>query len=754
MMMTIYAADCCGNEKNCVYPFKLLISDSISLGESVKHDHVVGTFKNNYRNDNNFIESDVVVMDCDNNHSDIESDWITPDTIYDIFADVCYGLVPSRNNMKVKGKHSARPRFHVYFPIEKCTDKDIYREIKQRIYKAYPFFDGNAIDVSRFLYGSDAGSVVWNEGIFMVDSWLESVKTEFSKTPENNSSIQEGNRNSAMSHFAGKIIKKYGDAEKAYKTFLQEASKCSPPLPDKELETIWKSARRFFKKISSQEGYIPPEAYVAAEFTSTLRPTDLTDAGQAEVLIREFKKELRFSTATGFIHYNGVNWEESEQQALACSIELTRRQLKEAENLVKETTKALKDSGASEVLERESKAKAKKIMTYEQLSTTFDMEDAQAYYNFVMRERDYKHLKAAVSVAAPELMIKPEGLDKDGFMLNTPDGMYYLPDGVKGLRNHSPETFMTKVTKVAPGKKGEGIWKAALERTFCGDKELMEYVQQVVGIAAVGKVYLEALIIAFGDGRNGKSTFWNTISEVMGTYSGNLSADSLTIGCKRNVKPEMAEVKGKRLIIAAELDEGMRLNTSTIKQLCSTDEIFAEKKYKEPFRFKPSHTLVLYTNHLPKVSANDAGTWRRLVIIPFTAVIEGNDDIKNYSDYLVNEAGPAIMAWIIEGAKKAIDKSFRLEYPDCVKKAIKMYKENNDWLGHFINECCELDKTYTERSGMLYATYRNFCIQSGEYVRSTTDFYSAITNMGLERHRTRDGSMVRGIRLKVDDFKE
>lgn len=124
------------------------------------------------------------------------------------------------------------------------------------------------------------------------------------------------------------------------------------------------------------------------------------------------------------------------------------------------------------------------------------------------------------------------------------------------------------------------------------------------------------MIIAYGDGRNGKSTFWNSISRVLGTYSGSMSADALTVGCKRNVKPEMAELKGKRLIIAAELEEGMRLNTSVIKQLCSTDEISAEKKYKDPFRFIPSHTLVLYTNHLPRVGANDDGTWRRLVGFP------------------------------------------------------------------------------------------------------------------------------------------
>ena len=79
----------------------------------------------------------------------------------------------------------------------------------------------------------------------------------------------------------------------------------------------------------------------------------------------------------------------------------------------------------------------------------------------------------------------------------------------------------------------------------------------ICGLAAVGKVEVEALIIAYGCGRNGKSTFWNSVSRVLGLYSGNISADTLTFGCRRNVKPEMAEVKGKRLLIAAEMQEEM-----------------------------------------------------------------------------------------------------------------------------------------------------------------------------------------------------
>lgn len=240
------------------------------------------------------------------------------------------------------------------------------------------------------------------------------------------------------------------------------------------------------------------------------------------------------------------------------------------------------------------------------------------------------------------------------------------------------------------------------------------------------------------------------VSRVLGTYSGNISADMLTVGCRRNVKPELAEAKGKRLLIAAELEEGMRLNTSNVKQLCSTDEIYAEKKYKAPFSYVPTHTLVLYTNHLPKVGAIDKGTWRRLIVIPFGARIEGSTDIKNYADYLFVKAGGAILSWLIEGAKKIIADDFHIIAPQKVQEAIDAYKENNDWMSAFLNERCNLDDTAIVKSGELYNEYRSFCLQVGEYVRSSADFYTAVESFGFERFRNRNGRFVKGLKLKTE----
>ncbi|MDU6784544.1 MAG: DNA primase, partial [Finegoldia magna] len=167
-------------------------------------------------------------------------------------------------------------------------------------------------------------------------------------------------------------------------------------------------------------------------------------------------------------------------------------------------------------------------------------------------------------------------------------------------------------------------------------------------------------------------------------------------------------------------------------------------------KFIPSHTLVLYTNHLPKVGALDEGTWRRLIVIPFEAKIEGSSDIKNYTDYLVDKAGGAVLKWLIEGAKKAIDEDFKFSLPKKVADAINEYKESNNWFKHFLNECCEIDSSYEEKSGEVYQEYRAYCLRTGDYVRSTTDFYSALSSNGFMRRKTNQGIVINGLKLKSD----
>ena len=752
MRLILQTANVVSDAKNCLYPNRVEVTNAKELQEAVRFDHVCAEYDKNYRSNSNFRKSNVVVMDCDNDHSEDPAEWIGIDQLEDIFGDVSFAVAPSRNHMKEKDGRAARPKFHIYFEIGETADAGHYAAIKAAIKKAYPFFDGNALDAARFLFGADSGECVWHEGWDTIDEQLPIEEAAEAET-DSSGPIAEGNRNNAMSHFAGRVLKRYGNTDKAYEAFMEHAKRCDPPLGKEELSTIWNSAVRFFnKKVAGSDGYVPPEQYNAEFGAESLKPEDYSDMGQAKVLVREYGDELKFTDATDFLRYNGEGWDENSQASIGAVEEFLDMQLVDAQEQFDTACQVLIDAGIPEKIVKAGGKALEKLIT-EALEKEYKRYlAAKAYLAFVIKYRNYKYIVSTQNAAKPMVAADINDFDANENLLNTPYATFDISKGLAGEQPHDPEDLITKLTNCSPGEEGKDLWLAALDTFFCGNKELIEYVQETVGLAAVGKVYQEALIIAYGEGRNGKSTFWNTVARVLGTYSGTMSADTLTAGCRRNVMPEIAELKGKRLVIAAELEEGTRLSTSVLKKLCSTDLIHAEKKYKQPHAFKPTHTVVLYTNHLPKVSATDDGTWRRLIVIPFHAKIEGASDIKNYSDYLFEHAGPYILSWIIEGAQKVIAKEFHVDKPQIVEDAIAEYRGMNDWLSQFLEECCVVGDGLEQKSGELYEEYRAYCLRTGEYARNQVDFASTLDKAGFNRKKKKTGMWVQGMQLKDGDF--
>ena len=753
-MFNIYYADCVGREGNCLYPHRADVTDRASLARAVTHDYVCAEYRNSYRSKANFIKSNCLAVEFDNDHSEMPGEWVSPQDLRTAFPDVTIGIHYSRHHMREKNGKTARPKFHAFFEIEDTDDPDAYSAMKRQVAALFPYVDTNALDAARFFFGTRKPETEFFPGTKKLNDIFEEEDFDagMSRGGYGSHVIKEGSRNTTLSRFAGRVVKRYGWNDTSHRIFMDEAEKCEPPLPEDELSRIWRSARRFETVVSSQDGYVPPEQFNTvkpAGPAGSLKPGDYSDIGQAKVLAREYGDELCFNPATDYFRYNGSYWEESKEAALGATMEFLDQQLADAELLMFTTRQAVLGSGADESVLSGGK-RAVNGLAGDQMELLMRYLAAAAYHRFVMGRRNMKYIKSAMDAAKPLLSVDLMDLNSDPLLLNTPQASYRLADGIKGKQEHDWKDYCTKITAVEPGDQGRELWEDALNKTFLGDRKLIGYVQEVVGLAAVGKVYMEAMIIAYGEGRNGKSTFWNTISRVLGGYAGNVSADTLTVGCRRNVKPEMAELKGVRLALAKELEEGMRLNTSVVKQLTSTDDIYGEKKFCKPASFTPSHTLVLYTNHLPKVGATDEGTWRRLIVIPFNAVFEGKSDIKNYADYLFENAGPAVLSWIIEGARRIISKDFHLKNPKMVQDAIDDYRGQNDWMGDFLEECCEVGDTYRERSGELYLEYRAYCTRMGEYARSTTDFYGALAQRDFERKKTKNGVVVIGLRIRSE----
>lgn len=500
-----------------------------------------------------------------------------------------------------------------------------------------------------------------------------------------------------------------------------------------EIPKIWKSFRNTRSRWNAGTIFMLARENGWKEERQTLEPEEYSDVDQAALYVREYGDRVRYSGPTGFLVYDGKVWAESELDAQALSQKLTDAQLAEAKKRVRAAQAQLNKAIEGE----EDPAAAKQ-----------NLKKQEAFRKYVLSRRATTKIQATLKEAAPNVQIGIEDLDADAFALNTPAGVVDLRSGE--IRQHRPEDYCTKITAVSPGAENAELFQDFLAKLTCGDADLQAYLQEIAGMCAIGKVLSESLIIAMGDGGNGKSTYFNLLHRVLGGYAWAISSEILTADTRKNKAPELAELRGKRLAIAAELEEGMRLDTGTVKKICSTDPINAEKKYCAPFSFIPSHSIVLYTNHLPKVGTNDRGTWDRIIVIPFNARFRGEaDEKKDYCGFLFERCGPAVLSWMIEGAKRYIQNDCRLNTPQCVSDAISDYKTDNDWLQGFIDERCAIAQNACCTSSAIYSEYKKHCTEYGEFTRSATAFKQAMIAAGYECQHTRRGKMYFGIRIRT-----
>jgi putative DNA primase/helicase len=378
-----------------------------------------------------------------------------------------------------------------------------------------------------------------------------------------------------------------------------------------------------------------------------------------------------------------------------------------------------------------------------------DVKNAKARFKDAMKAKFEKAIKSMIELTKDELPIEASELDQNYYLLNCQNGIIDLRTGK--LLEHDPKYNITKIASASfiSGKKFEKFGEFMKDIT-CGDAELANYFKQIIGMAAVGKVFYEGMAMFHGRGQNGKSTFINAMVRVFGMYGGNIKPELLM--CQRDGREPvgLAEIMGKRLIAAIETEENKRLSASMLKQLASTDPITARRLYENPITFIPTHTLILATNFLPKVGSIDDGTWRRISVVPFKARFTGKKDIKDYADVLYRYDADAILGWIVDGAVQYIANGHNIDVPKVVEDATSQYRQDENWLENFICDCCEVGDYY-ESGGRLFAAYKRWCEKVNEWPRRQNDFVNTLEMCGYEKKRYNNGVRWRGIKLNDDE---
>jgi putative DNA primase/helicase len=358
-----------------------------------------------------------------------------------------------------------------------------------------------------------------------------------------------------------------------------------------------------------------------------------------------------------------------------------------------------------------------------------------------------QRLSAALELAKGLLLAEPNEFDRDPFLLNCLNGTIDLRTGE--LKPHNPAD---RITKLAPGEYDPDAeaptWQRFLEDVFCGDKGLLEFVQRAVGYSATGDVREDCFFLCYGTGSNGKTTFLNTIRQVLGDYGQAVAPDLLVSRRERgDTHPAvLADLYGARFCMTTETQEDKRLDEARVKMLTGRDPIKARYLHRGYFEFQPTHKIWLATNHLPVVSDTTEGLWRRIRVLPFLAYFGPDRQDRELPQKLLAEAA-GILTWVIQGARRWLQEG--LGEAQAVSEATSRYRTEMDILADWLQDCCEQDSRAVTPLGDLYASYKAWCERNRETPLSQRSFGRRLSEKGYELVRLPGGTRARrGLRLK------
>lgn len=354
------------------------------------------------------------------------------------------------------------------------------------------------------------------------------------------------------------------------------------------------------------------------------------------------------------------------------------------------------------------------------LKQPVDQEDTEKQFQKHLKySRSNKGKKAMLNETMHHVPIEPYQMDAHNHLLNTPNGILRLRTGV--LEGHDPTLYLSKMTLCEYTDKSDcPRWETFLSDIFAGDQELIHYIQKAVGYSLTGSTAEQCAFFCYGTGRNGKSTFLDAISAMLGDYAVNIQPETIMIrhNAGNGANSDIARLKGARFVTSVEPNEGMKLNEGLVKQLTGGDKVTARYQYGSEFEFTPEFKLWMGTNHKPIIRGTDTGIWRRVHLIPFTVTIPEHKVDKHLGHHLRAEL-PGILRWAVEGC--LMWQREGLKKPKAVEEAVKEYRGEMDVVAAFLDACCVVGSG-REKTTDLYQAYTQWADENNEYKMSSRKF--------------------------------
>lgn len=465
-----------------------------------------------------------------------------------------------------------------------------------------------------------------------------------------------------------------------------------------------------------------------------------TDQANADRIIRQFHSEIMVSGGSAFT-WCGTHWKPDDGQGL-------HRYALRLSQIIMAESNEWASRQASTVEEGENNTKI-----------------AASLKAWAKKSEDRKAIEAAISLVKRQIVVEHDRLDADPWALNCLNGTVDLRTGQ--VRPHNPEDYITRLiplsycpAALAPHWE-QTVAEITLEDTQA-ERPIAGFLQRWFGYCATGSTREQCFAVHWGSGANGKSTLIGTIETILSGYA-DTAPPALLKSTRFDGHPaEIAVLAGKRLVTSHETEEGFVLKDGFIKQATGSDKLTGRFMRQDWFSFTPTHKLQLLTNNKPTIRSQDHGIWRRVLLVPFLAKFGQTPGECDPGDTTpathcrdrdlaarLEAEKEGILRWIVAGAVEWFEKG--LNPPDLVSQASRDYQAEQDRVGHFVNECCELDRSARCPLGDLYRDYEQWAKESGFHPVSKPRFEDRLDHLipGYRKAKGKASSSAGGRRRDV-----
>ncbi len=359
---------------------------------------------------------------------------------------------------------------------------------------------------------------------------------------------------------------------------------------------------------------------------------------------------------------------------------------------------------------------------------------------FVQRSRSAAGIRAMLYLAAadPRIATTITEYDRCGYLINTPGGVIDVRNPDLRLRPHRAEDMITKRTRFTPEARDGELWPTVLQQASCSRDDWKQALQRICGSGALGLSNKDKAAINFGSGANLKDTTIETSGLTLGEYAGTCSVQSLMEQHRSSGHAEdIASLRGIRYLRTSEPTFNGRIDEGRFKELTGGGVVSASHKHGRQFSFTPVFTLMISTNHKPRILGRDLGVWRRVWLLPFDYTIPEADRDPRFKERLLEIDGPAILHWLLVGARAYIKHGWG-NFP-TIEAATAEYQAKEDILGAFLQERCRLGEFQQIKASELRELYEKWCDEQGERPFTGRAWREALEERGFQRKKLSAG---------------